>query len=338
MPHEDVQRRRANDRERHRRRNERRRSMGLCIRCGKNRPEPGRSQCAVCLEKRRAADRLRSRQRRASGIKRVRNPEARKAEYRRSRQRVDERVARGDCARCGRHPHEPDRRLCAQCGARRRRREREQYVRARSEGRLYGGKPVAAKRKQARRRSRKRQKERREAAQCIRCGARPPVEGGSSCEPCLDSRRMADRATYAARSAAGLCTRCSAPTFDGAPLCGPCTVIKARRQPTRNAAARRRYAERRCRWLCTHCGIAPSFGASRCEACAKRAYERSEHVRGIPDWDPAYAVIEKATGDTLGTWDRWEDAVLALSFDGLSLDDVELVPERSPMHVMVGWS
>jgi len=30
--------------------------------------------------------------------------------------------------------------------------------------------------------------------------------------------------------------------------------------------------------------------------------------------------------------------VLALSFEGLSLDDVELVPERSPIHAMVGWS
>ncbi|MDD9999487.1 MAG: hypothetical protein OXQ89_17245 [Rhodospirillaceae bacterium] len=149
---------------------------------------------------------------------------------------------------------------------------------------------------------------------------------------------MTDRATYAERRAAGLCTRCSAPTFDGAPLCGPCAFIEARRQPARNAAARRRYAERRYRWICTHCGQAPSFGASRCESCAKRAYERSEHVRGIPDWDPACAVIDTATGDTLGTWDRWEDAVLALSFEGLSLDDVELVPERSPMHAMLGWS
>ena len=149
---------------------------------------------------------------------------------------------------------------------------------------------------------------------------------------------MADRATYAARRAAGLCTRCSAPTFDGAPVCGPCTVTEARYRPAKSKAARARYASRRYRWLCTHCGIAPSFGASRCESCAKRAYERSEHVRGIPDWDPACAVIDKATGDTLGTWDRWEDAVLALSFEGVSLDDVELVPERSPLHAMVGWS
>ena len=338
MPYRDPHKRRANDRERQRRRTEQRRAQGLCTRCGEHWPELGRSQCAVCLEKRRAADRLRASQRKAAGIKRVRDPKARRAEYRRARRRAEERVARGDCARCGRHPHEPDRRLCAHCGERQRRRDRERYARARSQGRLYGGKRVSAKRRQARRRSRKRRNDRRQAALCIRCGERPPVEGGSSCRSCLDSRRQSERATYAARRTAGQCTRCAAQTFEGAPLCGPCTVAEARYRPAKRDANRARYAERRYRWICTHCGKAPSFGASRCEACSKRAYERSEHVRGIPDWGPACIVIDKASGDRLGTWDRWEDAVLALSFEGLSLEDVELLSERSPMHAMVGWS
>ena len=115
-------------------------------------------------------------------------------------------------------------------------------------------------------------------------------------------------------------------------------MAEARYRPAKSDANRARYDERRKRWICTHCGKAPSFGASRCEDCAKRAYKRSKHVRGIPDWDPACTVIDKVSGDHLGTWDRWEDAVLALSFEGLSLDDVELVPERSPIHAMVGWS
>ena len=164
------------------------------------------------------------------------------------------------------------------------------------------------------------------------------MEGGSSCEPCLDSRRQSERATYAGRRAAGLCTRCSAPTFEGAPLCGPCTVTEHRYRPAKYNASRARYLDRRKRWICTHCGKAPTFGASRCEDCSKRAYERSEHVRGIPDWDPACTVIDNVSGDTLGTWDRWEDAVLALSFEGVSLEDVELLSERSPIHAMAGWS
>lgn len=55
-------------------------------------------------------------------------------------------------------------------------------------------------------------------------------------------------------------------------------------------------------------------------------------MRGIPDWEPACTVIDNVSGDTLGTWERWEDAVLALSFEGRSLDDVELLAERSPIH------
>ena len=30
--------------------------------------------------------------------------------------------------------------------------------------------------------------------------------------------------------------------------------------------------------------------------------------------------------------------MLALSFEGVSLEDVELLSERSPMHAMAGWS
>ena len=121
-------------------------------------------------------------------------------------------------------------------------------------------------------------------------------------------------------------------------LCGPCTVTESRYRPAKYDADRARYLERRKRFICTHCGKVPTFGASRCEACSKRAWERSGHVRGIPDWEPACTVIDNVSGDTLGTWDRWEDAVLALSFEGLSLDDVELLAERSPIHAMIGWS
>ena len=338
MPYRDPDKRRARDRERHRRRTERRRALGRCTRCGKNRPESGRSQCAVCLEKRRAADQRRARQRKAAGIRRVRDPEARKAEYRRARRRADERVANGNCARCGRQPHVPDRRLCATCGDRQRRLDRERYARARKAGLKYGGRDINARRKLARRRSRKRRQARRDASLCVRCGQRAPVENGSSCATCLNARRIADRETYRARRAGGLCSRCAAPTFEGALLCGPCTVTEARYRPAKYEASRVRYLERRKRSICTHCGKAPTFGASRCEDCSKRAWERSEHVRGIPDWEPACTVIDNVSGDALGTWERWEDAVLALSFEGLSLDDVELLAERSPVHAMIGWS
>ncbi len=333
MPYRDHHKRRARDRERHRRRAERRRAQGLCPRCGRNTPDPGRSQCAVCLEKRRAADRLRAGKRRAAGIKRVRDPEARRDEYRRARRRAEARVAQGDCARCGRHPREPDRRLCEDCGERQRGRDRERYARARSQGRLYGGKSTTAKRRNARQRSRRRRQARKARGSCIRCGHVAPLPGGASCEPCLAKRRAAEQAIYAARKAAACCLRCGAVTFEGASSCGPCAVVEARRRPRRNLAARQRYAERRERWLCTACGR-PSGGASRCEDCARKSWARSEHVRGLPLYPPGCTVVDAVTGDVQETFQSWEDAVLYLSFKGLALEDVEFLVDRSPMATL----
>ena len=143
---------------------------------------------------------------------------------------------------------------------------------------------------------------------------------------------MADRQTYAARRGAGLCGRCATPTFEGAPLCGPCTVFEARYQPRKYAANRARYAERRARWICTHCGRRPSYGASRCEPCAKRAWEQSEHVRGLPVYPPSFTVVERATDADHGTFDTWEEVAIALAFAHLSLDDVHILIDQAPMQ------
>ena len=312
-------------------------AMGLCPRCGSRPPETNRSVCADCSAKRRVADRARAAKRRAAGIGRVRHPSARQAEYARARQRAADRFARGFCAKCGRHPPEPARRLCAACGEQQRKSERARYRAGQAAGRPYGGKNPESRRRQARRRSRKRQRARRETNVCIRCGKHPPVDSGSSCEPCLEARRVVDRETYAARRAAGLCGRCGTPTFEGAPLCGPCTVFEVRHQPKKYAADRARYAKRRARWICTHCGRRPSFGASRCEPCAKRAHERSEHVRGLPVYPPSFTIVDLQTGEDHGTWDSWEDVLLALSFARLSLEQVEVINDQSPMQPMMTW-
>ena len=99
MPNKDIDIRRALDRERSCRRTAERVAMGHCPRCGSQPPEADRSVCAACSAKRRAA-----------GIGRARDPNARQAEYARARQRAADRLAQGLCGKCGRHPHEPDRR------------------------------------------------------------------------------------------------------------------------------------------------------------------------------------------------------------------------------------
>lgn len=146
------------------------------------------------------------------------------------------------------------------------------------------------------------------------------------------TRRTADRQTYAARRAAGLCTRCGGRSFDGAPVCGPCTVLEDRYREAKNDSARERYAQRRARQRCTHCGVRPTFGASRCESCARRSFLQSEHVRSLPVFSPSFTVLEVATGEPLGVWERWEDVVLCLSFARLSFDDVEILHEHAPMQ------
>lgn len=332
MPHRDLDSRRAHDRERHRRRVAARQAAGLCVRCGREQPVDGGRTCGTCRLKRRRADRARAEKRRAAGIKRIRDPKARRAEYRRARQRAADRLALGVCAKCGRFPHEPDRRLCAECGERQRRADRERYRKASAQGRPYGGRNAESKRRIARRRTRKRQQSRRESSLCLRCGKLPPVQAGSSCAPCLESRRLSDRQTYSERRAQGRCTRCGTGTFEGVPECGPCTVLQARYQEKKREAARRRYAKRRAAWICTRCGSRPSFGASCCEACAKRAWERSGQVKAPPVYPPSFTVVERGTQINHGTWDSWEDVAIALSFAKLSLEDVDVLIDHAPMH------
>ena len=332
MPHKDPEARRQADRDRHRRRVAARAAVGLCVRCGRKRAAESGRTCDECRLKRRLADRERAAQRRAAGIKRVRGPEARKAEYRRVRERAGDRLARGLCAKCGRQPNEPDRRLCAECAERQRRADRERYRKASAQGKPYGGRNPEAKRRTARQRARKRQQARRESSLCIRCGKLPPVEDGSSCTTCLENRRASDRRTYAERRAAGLCTRCEARTFEGVPVCGPCTVLEARYVEKKRETGRRRYAERRAAWVCTHCGRRPSYGASRCEPCSKRAWESSEQVKALPAYPPSFTVVERGTGIDHGTWDSWEEVAIALSFARLSLDDVDVLIDHAPMQ------
>ena len=234
----------------------------------------------------------------------------------------------------------PERSLCAPCGEKRRAAERARYAKAKSEGKPYGGRKVETKRRIGRERSRKRNGARRAAGLCTGCGRHPPVEGGSACETCRDARRAAERELYAARRAAGLCSRCGGPTTDGGSRCGPCTVLETQRngcnRTAKNAAARRRYAERRARGQCTDCG-APSQGAARCDPCARESYGRSEYFRGMPLYPPSYTVVERATGADHGTWDSWEEVAMCLAFARLSLDQVEVLVDQSPMATMTGW-
>ena len=292
MPYRDPRIGFARGRVRFQRRTAERLARGLCPKCGQAPPEPDRSLCAACNQKRRIADRARTAKRRAAGRARYKDPEkARAYERERYRRSAAERLARGLCPKCGREPLAPERRLCVPCGKKRRESERARYAAATAAGEIYGGRDANRCRRIARERSKRR----------------------------LHARR-----------AARLCGRCGQGTFDGDWLCVRCAARDDRRSPRKNAAARERYARRRAKWLCTGCGE-PSQGSSRCERCARRSYVRSGQHRGLPVWAPSYTVFEIGTGDELGTWDSLEEVTLCLAFARLSHEEVEIVSDASVM-------
>ena len=328
---------RERGRESFRRRTAERRAQNLCPKCGKAPPEPDRSLCELCAEKRRKAERARDAKRRALGQKRYTNPEKERTRNRkRYQQQTAERLAQGLCPKCGKEELPPGRGLCESCGGKRRKAERARYMKAKASGKLYGGKDPNLCRRIARERSKQRFHARLDVGLCTRCGHRPLVEGGTTCEVCSDARRAAEREQYGARRAEGLCGRCGGPTHDGGSRCGTCAKFEAGRHRRKNAGSRKRYARRRARRLCTDCGQ-PSHGASRCEPCARRAYVRSSEHRGLPIYPPLLTVIEIATEENHGTFDGWEEVAMCLAFARLSIEEVEIISDQSPMTTCTGY-
>ena len=328
MAYRDPEVQRQRDRERFRRRTAERRARGLCPRCGDRPPATDRTVYVPCADKRNRTGRARDARLRAEGKPR-RDPE---------RARAAERREADLCARCGKASSAPERSMCEPCIEKRWAADRARYEAARAAGRLYGGRDPEAKRRSARASSSKRDRARREAGLCTRCGHRPPVEGGTVCQPCRVARQAAERERYAARRAAGLCVACGGTVLDGNAHCGPCAVLDEERRDreAKNAAARRRYAERRAAGRCTDCGES-SQGASRCDACARRSYERSDHFRGMPLWPPSFAVFLRETDECLATFDDEMEAVAWLAFEKLDRNAVEIVRDAGPLATLAAW-
>ena len=218
------------------------------------------------------------------------DPEVRRQRDReRFRKRTSERVAQGLCPRCGDGPPAPERSVCDPCAEKRNKASRARDARLRAEGKPH--RDPAKARATERRRSRRETAARIAEGMCTRCGKAPAAPGRASCEPCLEQRRAADRASYAAgkaagmlygganadakrrgaraqsrkrqkvRRQAGLCIRCGRhPPVEGGTTCGPC-------RDKRQAAERQQYDQRRAAGLCTRCG-GPAFDRlSRCGPC-----------------------------------------------------------------------
>ena len=193
--------RRAYERERHRKRTADRRAQGLCPKCGKHRPAPGRRVCEPCGERERAAGRARYLKRKLEGAAYGgRCPESRRRMAReRSKRRRRERREAGLCTACGEQPPVENGAVCESCRDTRRAAERKLYEKRRAGG-LCGrcGGVVTAR-----------------AAMCASCAARDVKR--------RPRKNAASQARYHERRARSLCVDCQSPT-DGAARCVPCAL------------------------------------------------------------------------------------------------------------------
>ena len=213
MAYRDPAVRLQRDRERFHRRTAERLAAGLCAKCGKQPPAPDRTVCDPCAAKRNKASRARDARLRAEGKPRRDPARARSSERRRYRRQADARCEAGRCTRCGQAPAVPERSMCEGCAAKCRASDRARYEAGKEAGLTYGGADADVKRRAARAASKRRQQARHAAGLCIRCGKRPPVQGGTTCGPCREARQAAERQQYAERRAGGLCTRCGGPAL-----------------------------------------------------------------------------------------------------------------------------
>ena len=103
---------------------------------------------------------------------------------------------------CGDRPPAPGRSICRPCAEKCNRASRARDVRLRAAGQPR--RDPERERECERGRARRETAKRTARGSCTRCGKHPAMPGRKSCEPCLEKRRAADRARYAAGKAAGL--------------------------------------------------------------------------------------------------------------------------------------
>ena len=172
MAYRDPEVRRARDRERFQRRTAERIARGLCPKCGERPPEPERSLCAPCAEKRNRACRARDAKLRAAGKPRRDPAKARSAA-------AEPSPAGRRAPRPGAVPElreasasRPAAACANPCGEKRR--GRAQPLReGKAAGKPYGGRDPGQRRKMAREKSRRRLRERLEAACAPDAGTGP---------------------------------------------------------------------------------------------------------------------------------------------------------------------
>ena len=149
MTEQDIETVRAQYREGYHRKTAARRAKGLCVKCGKCPPTPGRTRCEPCAEKQRAAD------------------------LERYHRRTAERVAQGLCPKCGKRPPAPERSQCEPCLEKDAAAGRARDARLRAAG--VPRRDAAKTREYERERTRRQTEARQAEGLCTACGKDPAV-------------------------------------------------------------------------------------------------------------------------------------------------------------------
>lgn len=187
----------------------------------------------------------------------------------RARERRAAKFARGECAKCP-APAQPGKTRCAPCDSKHRAHD-------------------------ARRDHKGREAARKARGMCGHCGARPPAEGKTRCQRCLDRAKR----NYRARVEAGRCPQCGVEHDREATECASCAAKHAARDA-------RLAAERREAGLCGRCGgpNPRNVLAAMCASCSDLLADYK--ARGIPcadlqDSSGLWSVTSEA-GQCFGTW------------------------------------
>ena len=181
-------------------------ARGLCLKCGKVPPEPGRPKCAACMEETKLYQRWRR----------------------------EGRNRKGQCADCGKAPSAPGKKRCEACieaaaKCKARRTARGQCAACESYDPLPGltlCAPCLAKRN---RYGKDLRTSRREAGKCPKC-ARAVTPKEIYCVNCRDFINRSSKAIRAERVLRKLCPGCGDPPVPNRRLCQDCFVKHAARR------------------------------------------------------------------------------------------------------------
>ena len=183
-------------------------TLGLCVKCGKNEAAPERTMCKKCLAKKAAKAKAKRDKDRAA------LHEYQRDYYQRKKAQA---IADGMCSKCFHEPADKGYKTCWRCRANNRRTVRYELSAEQKQKAIDRKKQINA--------------ERIAAHICINCGKRPPMKGKQKCKLCAARHNRNRRQKrhelglcipHDMRGDGTFCKRCCKPICHGEKICPDC--------------------------------------------------------------------------------------------------------------------